>query len=121
MSRLIVNRFFAGNYFSNVSFKSAHGCILQMNSDGSLTWKSNNTQQVFDLQIFDLKMPINKIGMDKNGILRAFSILHIQYPLEINYTCFNFKGKDVYGILQDDMSFGAFRKGDNRLLYEARF
>lgn len=121
MSRIIVNKFYPGILYSNAVFKSAKNSHLIMNTDGTIILRelSGNTNRYL-LEFINLKMPIRKIGMDSNGIMRVISDIGIQYPLSVDYSTLKFRPRELYGILQDDCSFGVFDKSNNKMVYRAR-
>lgn len=121
MSRIIVNKFYPGVLYSNAVFKSSQNSLLIMNRDGSIDMKlvGGKSQRYF-MNFLGLGMPLSKIGMDTHGIVRVVTDMGINYPMHMDYRTIRFKPKDVYGILQDDMSFGVFDNRD-RMVYEARF
>lgn len=121
MSRAVINRIYSGMLLSNVAFKSQKNSYLIMNMDGSIAFKKFGSDciQHFKPSFVGLDMPIHVIGMDKNGIIRAISVMGIQYPLTMEYNTLDFKPKDVYGSLLDDCSFGVFDK--DIMVYRASF
>ena len=123
MSHIIVTKFYAGMFFSNALFRSNKGSYLLMNEDGSISARDNETSNHFSFMptFLDMQMPIKKIGMDKNGIIRAISVMGIRYPLILEYNRIDFRARDIYTVLLDDYSFGVFDKRFHRLIYQARF
>ena len=121
MSRAVINRIYSGMLLSNVAFKSQKNSYLIMNSDGSIAFKKFGSDCIehFKPSFVGLDMPINVIGMDKNGIIRAISVMGIQYPLTMEYNTFHFKAEDVRGYLLDDCSIGVFDK--DTMVYRASF
>lgn len=125
MARVLVSKFYAGNFFSNAVFYSVtRKASLQMNSNGSfhITNLSSQNRSMYRLQFLNMNMPIRKIGMDENGIIRFVTDLEINYILTINFYNFFFDPKKIYGILLDDCnSFAAFCSTSNKILYKATF
>jgi hypothetical protein len=118
---IIVKKFGFGILYSKALFVSENtSAYLAMERDGSITMRRNKSAETFFLSFADMKMPIRKIGMDKNGIIRVFSDLRIQYPLKIEYNTYTFNSREIKATLLDDCSFGVYDKSGN-LVYRAEF
>lgn len=117
----VVNKFRAGILYSRALFVSENKySYLAMNMNGSISMRSGNCVTTFFPKFLDMDMPIRKIGMDRNGIIRAYTDFKVQYPLRMEYDTYNFKGLDVRATLLDDCSFGVFDKSGN-MVYRAGF
>lgn len=126
---IVVKKFGAGILYSNAFFvsKNMSACIA-MERDGSITMRRNTSikglTRRYSVNSFakfvGMNLPIRKIGMDKNGIITAFSDFRIQYPLKIEYNTYNFNSRDIEATLLDDCSFGVYDKIGN-MVYRAKF
>lgn len=118
---ILVKKFGAGILYSRALFVCPNTCsYLAMNLNGSISMRKNDSVKTFYLEFADMNMPIRKIGMDRNGIIRVYSDLRIQYPVKIEYNTYNFNSRDVKAMLLDDCSFGVFDTSGN-LVYRAEF
>ena len=70
-------------------FVSKNMLYLALERDGSITMRRGDIPETFFPIFAGMNIPIRKIGMDKNDIIRAFSDLRIQYPLKIVYISYN--------------------------------
>ena len=118
---IVVKKIRSGIMYSrNALFVSQNLSWLAVDIDGSITMTRENSLTNFQRRFVGMNIPIRKIGLDNNGMLRALSDLKIQYPLTYEYNVYDFKGKGTYAKLLDDCSFGVY-DFNNCLLYRAKF
>jgi hypothetical protein len=87
-------------YSRKALFVSQNLSWLAVEIDGSITMIRENSLTNCQRRFVGMNMPIRKIGLDNNGMLRVLSDLKIQYPLTYEY--------NVYDKLLDDYSFGVY-------------
>ena len=118
---IVVRKIRSGIMYSRKAlFVSQNLSWLAMEIDGSITMTSENSLTNFKRSFVGKNIPIRKIGLDSNGMLRALSDSKIQCPLTYEYNLYDFKGKGTYAKLLDDFSFGVYDL-NGFLLYRAKF